>query len=897
MESSGASDPPLPEGEVSFLFTDIEGSTKLLDRLGDGYTHVLLTHHRLLRGCFTAHGGHEVDTEGDAFFVSFSSTADAVAAAVDAQRALHAQAWPHGEAVRVRMGLHVGQPVVVESKYVGMDVHRAARICSAAHGGQMVLSAQLHAAAVDRLPAHVSVTDLGLHLLKDLPEPEHLLQLDVEGLPHEFPPLRSLRPPTNVPRPTDPLVGRHHELRTVCDLVSRPGRRLVTVTGAGGAGKTRLCAAAALELRDQFTQGVFFVDLTETSAAGEVLPAVARTLGVPFEREGATRSVAEHLGERRTLLVLDNFEQVADAAPDVARLLHACPGLSVLVTSRVLLGIEGEQEYVVPPMSLPHGPSLPAVAASEAVQLFVERGRRSRREFALTAENCADVARICTLLDGLPLAIELAAARTRLFGPHALLTRLGDRLGLLTGGSRDAPARQRTLRSTIGWSFDLLSVEERRSFLELAVFAGGARVESVEAVLTGHADVLGQITALVEKSLLVAHEEPDGEPRFLMLQVVRDYAQELLERDPERRRELRRRHAEHFLDLAEARSASATADAHELTTRDHDNFRDALSWFLEERPMVGPVVDPVADPVAGEQALRLAGALGDYWYHHGQVSEGRAWLDRALAAVPDPPAGLAAKALRMLGIMCEQRQELDRATVLLTQAVALFHDLGDLTGEAKGLNSLGVVARSAGRPQDAERFLHRAVELGRRTDGAGLAAALNNLGILHIDRGDWAAARALLDETLARDREAEDDWGAACTSVNLAVALCLGGEVAAARSALLEAMTTFRRLEDPDGAVEALEAAAGVAVVDAAWVGAARLVGAADGVRRHLDLPDAAVNRAYLDDWTVRTRAALGAAAYDAARAEGAAMTLEQATDYALDEVLGRGDAVVSSRT
>ncbi|QNN52943.1 ATP-binding protein [Nocardioides mesophilus] len=877
---SNAARVPLPQGVVTFLFTDIEGSTRLLQRLGDDYSDVLMTHHRLLREVLAAHHGHEVDTEGDAFFVAFSSPREAVAAAVEAQRVLHEHPWPQAPVrLRVRMGLHTGEPVVVDDNYVGIDVHRAARIAAAGHGGQVVISQRLRELLGDHLPDGVSLRDLGEHRLKDLPEPEHLLQVDIDGLPQEFPPLKSLHPPTNVPHPTSTLVGRRHELAELRELLLRPGVRLVTVTGPGGAGKTRLAAAVALELRDDFPHGVYFVDLAPVTRAELVVPTIARVLQVPLDGDAsAEEAVARHVGEQRLLLLLDNLEQVVEGAPAVGRLVHSCPGLTVLGTSRFLLALDGEQEYAVPPMRLPEGRTLAEVGASEAVTLFVERAGRARRGFALTAANAAAVARICELVDGLPLAIELAAARTRLFRPEMLVERLGDRLSLLTGGSRDAPERHRTLRATIDWSYTLLPEAERRLFLELAVFHAPARIESIEAVVGDEVDVVDQLTALIDHSLAVQQEQPDNEVRFGMLQTVRDYALSRLEQEPRRLSDLRLRHAQHFLDLVRA-GVDPAHDGAPVSDQDYDDIRAALTFWLDD--------GSGATSEAGLNALRMAGALGDYWYHHGLLSEGSGWLERALAAVPEPPADAEARALRELGIMREQRQDLDRAAELLTRAMQLYREMGDRAGEAKCLNSLGVVARSAGRPDDAEAFFRRGVALRKEVgDPSGIAAALNNLGIVHLDRGDWPRARVLFTETLAIDRAAGNDWGVACTSVNFAGADIVGGRTDEAAELLRTAIGTFREVGDPDGLIESVESSSGVALLHSDWVAAARLVAAAAAARELLDLPGSPADHVLLDGWVEQVRAALDPTAFAAARAEGAAMTLDQAADYALGEVL-----------
>ena len=500
-----------PTGVVTLMFTDIEGSTRLLHRLGDLYLDVLATHHRLIRTSVAAHDGYEVLTEGDAFFVAFSSPGEGLAAAVEAQRALHAQRWPHDETVKVRMGLHAGQPTVVDDDYVGMDVHRAARIAASGHGGQIVVSAQLLDLLAWPLPVGVRAHDLGEHWLKDLPTSEHLLQLDVAGLPDTFPPLKSLDPPTNVPRDAAGLVGRQRERRELRALLTEGDARLVTLTGPGGAGKTRLAAAVALEVLAEHPQGVWFVDLSAVTDPGMLLPAIARVLGLTVDGDDtAENAVARQVGDRAMLLVLDNLEQVVAASPAVGRLLARCPRLRVLGTSRILLGLRDEREYAVPALTLPTGPSLPEVERSEAVQLFVRRAQRGSG-FLLTEDNAAAVARICALVDGLPLAIELAAARIRLFSPQSLVDRLGDRLGLLAGGAKDAPERHRTIRATIDWSYTLLSQQERHFFCDLAVFNGGARLDSIEAVVTTSGDVLDLILALVDHNLVRRRDDADGE--------------------------------------------------------------------------------------------------------------------------------------------------------------------------------------------------------------------------------------------------------------------------------------------------------------------------------------------------------------------------------------------------
>jgi len=451
--------PSLPTGTVTFLFTDMEGSTRLLQQLDEKYTAVLRQVQQLLREASETHAGTVVDDQGDAFFVAFPSAVEAVSAAVQAQRALNAQAWTDGVSVRVRMGLHTGEARVAGGDYVGLDVHRAARIAAAAHGGQVLLSQTTYDLVESDLPEGVTVRDLGEHRLKDLRRPKRLFQLVIAGLPAEFPALKSLNvSPNNLPLQLTSFVGRAQELGEVKQMLAES--RLLTLTGPGGSGKTRLALQSAAEVIDNFQAGVFFVALAPISDPRFVAATIATSLGLT---ETAGRSVVaglkDYLQPRALLLVLDNFEQVIEAAPLVAELLAACSQLKILVTSREALRVSGERVYSVPPLPLPNLAQLPALALlsqNAAVELFVQRARAVKASFGLTEETAPAVAEICHRLDGLPLAIELAAARIKLMPPRAMLNRLEDRLEFLTGGARDLPARQQTLRNAIAWSYDLL---------------------------------------------------------------------------------------------------------------------------------------------------------------------------------------------------------------------------------------------------------------------------------------------------------------------------------------------------------------------------------------------------------------------------------------------------------
>ncbi|MGI8707795.1 MAG: ATP-binding protein [Actinomycetota bacterium] len=874
--SSGVAGQSLPEGTVTFLFTDIQGSTKLLRRLGDSYGAVLGAHRTLLRAAFARNAGREVDTQGDAFFVAFSDAWGAVNAAVESQLALLEHPWAHGEPVLVRMGIHTGDPLLIEGHYVGIDVHRAARICSSAHGGQIVLSeASLQAIGKPPVVA-IRFADLGRHRLKDLEQPEHLYQVIEDGIPSEFPALRSLKPPTNVPRHVGGLVGRSQEKQDLERMLRVDGARAVTVTGPGGTGKTRLAAAAALDLLDHFSDGVYFVDLSAANDAALVSSAIGQVVGVQGEgEEPLVDAIVNALHDRRMLLLLDNFEQALDGAVVVSDLLHRAPHLSVLVTSRIVLSIEGERELSLAPLVLPHDRSRSAVEESEAAELFIERARQARPGFVLTDENAGAVADACILLDGLPLALELAAARIKLFSPAALVHRLNDRLALLTGGAGDKPDRHRTLRSTIDWSYHLLTEGERAFFRDLAVFNGGATFEAAEAVAGEGQDPLDALTTLVGHSLLRQREDADGEVRFSMLQTIRDYASEMLSKDPGRAA-LSERHARYYLELAESIAGEANSRPTELDRLDgeHDNMRTALEWWLERE----------AHPVAGTRALRLTVALGHYWYTHGYAVEGGRWLERALAVGGErAPARDRARALRLLGIMMEQQRHLERARSLFGEALELFRKIGDRGGEASSLNSLGVLTRSLHDLDAAEKLFEESVALRRDIgDEPGTASSLSNLALVAIDRGDFDRAWDLLENTLRLDRARGDEWGVAVSIANRGVIQLERGDLDDATTAAGDALRRFVDMGEADCMAEALETFAGIAAAQERFVRAARIAGGAGSLRRSAGIPLARIDLERLDRWLGPARAGLGEEAFESARREGAEMTTDQAVKYAL---------------
>jgi predicted ATPase/class 3 adenylate cyclase len=586
----------LPSGTVTFLFTDIEGSTVLWEEHPEEMRGALARHDELVGGAIERRGGYVVKSTGDGFLAAFASASDAVAAAIDAQLALAAEPWAGTGPLRVRMGVHTGVAEMRDGDYHGSTLNRAARLMSVGHGGQILVSR-----ATNELTrgSGVDLVDLGSHHLRGLAEAEHVFQVSSPGLESDFAPLRSLEPPrrdppSNLPAPLDRFVGRAHELREVEERLGRT--RLLTLLGPGGTGKTRLAVEAAGDLRDDFDDRVYFVDLSVCRDVESVLTVTARTVGVREQSERPLLdAIREQIGSRATLLVLDNFEQVTTAAVAIAELLRDCPELKQLVTSREALNVTGEQVYPVPPLALPDANaehvSVADVADSEAVQLFVERARAVRADFQLTAENAPAVIELCVQLDGLPLAIELATARLALFSPEALVERLGDRLNLLKGGARDAPERQRALRDTISWSYELLSGVEQRLLALLAVFSG-ATLEAVEAVagrvqgLEG-IDALDGLSSLVLKSLVRQVDAGAAGSRVSMLETIRSFAAERLGDDPDLRDDALRAHAEYFADWTLHHCEKLTGDERDAVSErmaaDIENLSSAWRYWVAER--------------------------------------------------------------------------------------------------------------------------------------------------------------------------------------------------------------------------------------------------------------------------------------------------------------------------
>jgi predicted ATPase/class 3 adenylate cyclase len=750
-------------GTSTFLFTDIEGSTRLIQATGDGYAALLDEHRSLITEAVEAHGGRVFGSEGDALFSAFPSATGALGAAANAQRGLAAHEWPDGAEIRVRIGIHSGEALLTGGDYVGLALHQVARVAAAAHGGQVLVSEATRRLAVP-LPNGLELRDLGERRLKDLAAPERLYQLLGRGLSDKFPPLRTLdTKQNNLPLQLTSFVGRDELAAARAALA---GTRLLTLTGPGGTGKTRLALQLAAEASDDFPDGVFFVALDSVRDPKLVPAVVGSTLGLAIGGlVDPLDALVDHLRDRHVLLVLDNFEQVVDAATDVGRLLRETPLIKVIVTTRIVLRISGEQEFPVPPLGLPPESSTALTAEQaaryEAVRLFVERAMAVQPSFALTDENAPAVVEIVQRLDGLPLAIELAAARTRVLAVSAIRARLDQHLSLLTGGARDLPARQQTLRGAIDWSYELLGEPDRRLFERFSVHAGGAFLTEVDTVC-GPADELGEdvldgLSSLAEKSLVKAGLDGHEDPRFAMLVTIRDYAHERLAASAEYE-QLARRHAHTYLALVESVASELTGRrARELTDRletDHDNLRVALDWAVQR----GEV----------DFALRFVIAVWRFWQTRGHLNEARQRVDAILSmpGVDEQPADLLSRALAAAGGITYWQGDTHATHIHYTRALEVARTTGDKRLVAESLYNLGFA------PIDSE----------------------------HPIQEGFAAGKVIVEESLALYREIGDKKGIADASWGLSIGVASsGGDINEAIRHGDEALRLYRELDDPFG--------------------------------------------------------------------------------------------------
>ncbi len=870
----------LPTGTITFLFTDIESSTSMVGRLGDSaYSDVLAAHHRLLRSAFRKWEGREIDTKGDSFLVAFRHAKSAMAAAIAAQISVLTSPWPQGGMVRVRMGLHTGEPVSAKIGYVGIDLHRAARVCAAGHGGQILMSETTRLIVEDSLPRGVSLRDLGEHRLPGLARPQRLFQVVSGNLPSDFPPLKTLVAfPNNLPAQLTSFVGRAKELSEVKRMLS--ATRLLTLTGTGGAGKTRLALQLAKEVLPQFNDGVWLVELTSLSEPGLVAQTVASILSVR-ERRGQPiqATLVNRLQNKHLLLVLDNCEHlIAACASLAADLLQACPNLRILATSRESLKVAGESRWRVPSLSLPNLQRLPPpedLLCYEGIRLFVERAKTMLPSFSLTTQNASHVVQICRRLDGIPLAIELAAARVRVLSVDQIAHRLDDRFHLLTNGSRTAPRRAQTLEAAMDWSFSLLSESEQAAMRRLSVFAGGFTLEAAEAICAGHgiepADILDLLTHLVDKSLVMV-DERGGEARFRLLETVRQFAWTRLLQSGELA-SARKRHRDWYLALAE-RAEPEFYGMQQLAWYDrleveHDNLREALEWSLRDAEQ--------------NEAVRLAGALYRFWHVRGYHTEGRRWLERTLAVGSGASALAHAKALYAAGSLAHVQDDATHAMAMAQASYDIYEELGHKQGTARSAVLLGFVAMDQGNYELARTHLQQGLGLSQELeDKLGVGYALNLLGEVARCQGDYIGARSLYEQALPVWRELRDERGVAVVLDNLGRVAGYLGDYGQAETLLSEALQIRRKLGFTLGVATTLAGLAGVAAAQMRADRAARLLGAAAALLSSLGASLYRADRLEYDRTVASVHSALGEARYKATLDEGKRMTLDQAIEFTM---------------
>jgi predicted ATPase/class 3 adenylate cyclase len=879
----------LPSGTVTFLFTDIEGSTALWERDRVAMGAAVQRHLALLDAAIQAHGGVHFKTTGDAVQAAFPAAPTAVAAASDAQRVLRAEDWGELGPLRVRMALHAGEAKPdARGDYLAAPLNRLSRLLAIGHGGQILLTQAVQQLSRGALPPGTEVRDVGEHRLHDLLEPEHVYQLLHPDLPADFPPLTSLDARShNLPLQPTPFLGREREVGEVVERLGRPDVRLLTLTGPGGTGKTRLALQAAAELLNNFADGVFFVPLAALADPALVPSAIASALAI---REEANRSLHGRLQEvlagQELLLVLDNVEHLIEAVPLIGDLLGAAPGLKVLATSRMPLRLRAEREYPVPPLGLPRRkppPTLEQLSQYEAVRLFIERAQAVKPDFTVDSENAPAVAEICWRLDGLPLAIELAAARVRLLPPQAMLARLEKRLPMLTGGPRDAPARHRTLRDTIAWSYDLLDADEQIVFRRLAVFVGGCTLDAAEAVTNpdGQLDVFRGVEGLCEHSLVRQAEGLGSEPRFAMLETMLEYGLEQLAASGEEEL-IRERHAEHFATLGdniEREFLFRPVPFLAVLEAETDNLRAALGW-AERRGRA-------------ETGLRLGLAFGSLAVRRGMLAEGREWLRRLLALGGGAPP-LQARALTALGWYALVQGDTDGAMDAGKRAAETA--AGESWIRANALNLLGSVELERGPPETARRYFEEALDLVEHHEEAEVWAPsiLNNLGLLASISGDSAEARRWYEATLEALPAEGLPLIRPAVLGNLAWMARDEGDWPRAAALQREALTLQSQLQDGPALGISLEDAAQHAVIGGHPEVAARLLGAAEALRLRGGI---AIEPFNVDDHRAliaKIREQLDEPTFATARAEGGSLLLGQAIAEA-DGVLAEAAQVRKS--
>jgi predicted ATPase/class 3 adenylate cyclase len=916
----------LPTGTVTFLFTDIEGSTVRWERYPEEMRLALARHDELMREGLEAQGGVIFKTVGDAFYAAFATAGTAISAAVALQRALHAEPWNTDVGpLRVRMAVHTGEAERRGQDYFGQPLNRVARTLSAAHGGQVLLSLTSAGLVRDVLPPGVSLQDLGEHRLKDIQHPERIFQLVINNVPADFPPLKTLdRHPNNLPTQLTPFVGRRKDLEALGTLLQQDDVRLITLVGPGGAGKTRLGLQVAAEGADAFPGGVYFVDLVAIRDADGLVFALAQAIGV---KKGNNQTILESVRnylQGEILLFIDNFEQVVEAAPVVYELLVGSSQLKVLVTSRAALHLAGEHEYQVEPLVVPHYKQLPdlaELAQYESVVLFIQQAKTVKPDFHLNSANARAVAEICARLDGLPLAIELAAARVKFLPPQSMVKRLGRRLHLLAGGERNRSARQQTLRNAIAWSYDLLDTGEKTLLCQLAIFHHGCTLEAIEAVCSTteacERDPLDLLQSLVDNSLLRLREQDQREPRFEMLYTIREYALEQL--SEAELATLRLHHAQYYLGLVEQIGPPPVGASQKRwlaqMEAEYEDIQMALDWCAEQRQI--------------EFGLQLVEALWHFWWLRGLLREAHKWFEKFLTA--QDTAGISlkvrARALeRASALACDQNEhayaislaeealsigqqlndremmgrayialaavarhqgEYQQATFFLEESLKIRQALNDTRGTASVLNNLGNVVRQQGDLEQAASFHEKSLILFHRVgDEMAIAAVLNNLAEVEWSREHYEQAEILYGESLKLCRKLGYAWGIASSLTGLAGEAHRHEKYELAMNMYRESLALFQEMDDNTGIIACLEGLAEVIYRQNKPELATRLLAQAEVIGYGLESDISNADRDVYSSMVERLRTALGDGTFEALWTTGRTPLLEQTLTETLDRLL-----------
>jgi predicted ATPase/class 3 adenylate cyclase len=866
-----------PTGTVTFLFSDIEGSTKLAREHAERWETMRSRHHDLVRQVIESYNGYVFQIVGDAFCTAFHTASDALRSAVRCQLDLNRENWGTTP-LRVRMGIHTGQAEIQPGgDYHGyLTMSHVQRLMSAAHGGQVLLSHATQELVRDELPGGVTLRDMGIRRLKDLVRPEHIYQLVIADLPVEFPPIKTLATyQHNLPAQITSFIGREKEIAAVKQALNQ--HRLVTLTGSGGTGKTRLSLEVAASLLDQFLDGVWFIELAPLTTPELISKLILSTFRIAEQQDRtALELLTDSIRDKKLLLILDNCEHLIEASATVAdTLLNGAPGLTILASSREALGVKGEMDWYVPSLALPdlkHLPMIEQLSHCEAVRLFMDRAALVQPHLELTSENSFVIAQICVRLDGIPLAIELAAARVKSLSVDQIAARLDDRFRLLTGGSRTAIPRQQTLRATIDWSYKLLSEPERALLERLSVFAGGWTLEGAEAVGTGKdvekTSVFDLLTNLVNKSLVIFNWD---EERYGMLETVRQYAREKLMARGEEDIYMGA-HIDYFLQLAEEAESYQAGDEQvkwfNRLESDHDNLRAALEASLKRRD---------------GNAIRIAGALGQFWWVHSHLKEGRGWLQRVLSTEKQLDSADHANALFWSGVLARHQGDYEAAKQFSKESLELYRRLDDKEGMAKSLNSLGSMEYFLKDYTGAHDLFAEALSVYQELENPeGIAKALNNLGISAHTQGNLAEARRFYEESVAMCRSFGEKWILSHALYNLGHIAYDESDSPKARKLYGEVVELCRELEDKDGLAFVLSSLANVLHTEGQARSSAQVQGTVTAYLQDLGSLLETIEQIAFDKTAFALQEVLGQQAYQKEFEAGKALSLEQAIDLAL---------------